>query len=314
MSNNRHLTGDQLSALSGVPFSEIEPGTARRHLMMCDECRRQLPLPGVDRLWSAVLMQNELDEDVRHEKPETIWSQVPAGLSSVWRMRSNWAFGGAALIVLIVFSFLIRGWAEKTPDEIVRVIGSQPAPDLKFPAPIQTSDKEARVSPANSNQSAIAPNPGPAKTNPPKPKAVADASPNFLPKKTIENRVIISQTRGKASKCSEQQQLLEMESFSEKENYVFKWKKMPKAAKYHIYISDDDEVLVDEYETTKETTFVLKKPLDPAKTYKWKIIVTLESGRTIVGDAQKFNFNKFQNNLKKFNRKESLAVRCTANE
>ena len=303
----KHLTRTEITAYADDLLPHQELYEIGRHLIECSDCRSHLPPPTIEQFRSAIMTEWEPSTD------PVIASRgvsVSTNLHSIWRMRSNWAFGGAALIILFAFSFLIWGEAEKTPDEIVKIIDSEMTPDLKLPIPIPTPDNEVRVSSANSNRSVI---PGPLKTNPPKPKTIADRRQNILPKKPNENRVILSETRGKFTKCSDLQ-LLEMETFTEKENYVFKWKKLPKAAKYHIYISDDEEILVDEYETTGETSFVLKKPLDPAKTYKWKIIVTLENGRTIVGDAQKFNINKFQYNLKKFNRKESLAVRCSANE
>jgi hypothetical protein len=313
MSKNTHLTRNQLSALSAGSFREIESDAVQRHLLICDECRGQLPLPSVDQLWAAVLMQNELDADVNDEKPDPIWSPVMTGFSSVWNLRRGLVWTTAGVIILLSVMFFLRMDDTDSKREIVQTFDNKTVRDLKFPVLVQTPDNEAPVSSVNTNQSSIAPIPGSSNSNLPKQKVIPDARPNILPKKPNENRVIISETRGKTSKCSEQQ-LLEMETFTEKENYVFKWKKLPKAAKYHIYISDEDEILVDEYETTGETTFVLKKPLDPMKTYKWKIIVTLENGQTIVGDAQKFNLNKFQYNLKKFDRKESLGVRCSANE
>lgn len=281
-----------------------------RHLLECSDCRNNLPAPTIEQFRSAIMTEWEPNENGVIASRGVLAS---ANNSSIWRLRSNWAFGGAVLIILVVFSFLIWGRAEKSSDEIVQTFDNKTVTDLKLPVPIPTPGNEARVSTANSNQSAIAPVTKRSKTDLPKPNVSPEGRQNNLPKKLNGNRVIFSETRGKASKCSEPQ-TIEMEFSPEKENYVFKWKKLPNAAKYQLYISDDDEILVDEYETTSETMFVLKKPLDPLKTYKWKLIVTLENGQTIVGTSQKFNINKFQYNLKKFNREESLAVRCSANE
>ena len=55
---------------------------------------------------------------------------------------------------------------------------------------------------------------------------------------------------------------------------VLKWKKVDGATGYHVYISDDDEILVDEYETD-QTSYVFKKPLDPEKNYIWKMVIEL---------------------------------------
>lgn len=112
----------------------------------------------------------------------------------------------------------------------------------------------------------------------------------------------VSATRGVTGKCGENQ-TIQIEFSADKENFAFKWKAVPKAAKYHLYISDDEEILIDEFETPNETSFVLKKPLDLLKTYKWKIVVTLENGETVVGDSQKFTVKDLKSDQKKFKKK-----------
>ena len=97
------------------------------------------------------------------------------------------------------------------------------------------------------------------------------------------------------------------------EKVVLKWKRVKNAAKYHLYVSDDEEILIDEFETQEETFYILKKTLDPQKTYKWKVVVTLENGNTIMGYSQKFTVKDIQQNLKKFDKNMKPVVRCTAN-
>lgn len=80
---------------------------------------------------------------------------------------------------------------------------------------------------------------------------------------------------------------------------------------FRVYISDDEEILIDEFETEQETSFVLKEKLDPTKTYKWKIIVTLENGQTMVGAAQKFTVKDFQTNKIKPDNKKGADIRCS---
>ena len=89
---------------------------------------------------------------------------------------------------------------------------------------------------------------------------------------------------------------------------------MAKAAKYHLYVSDDDEILLDEFETTSETVYVLRRPLDPQKTYRWKVVVTLEDGKTIVGSSQKFTAKDFKSTGKKFKKREKSEVRCAGDK
>ena len=122
----------------------------------------------------------------------------------------------------------------------------------------------------------------------------------------------ISATRGSDSsnECgSEGQPDLAIEKIGE--NIVLKWKKVPKASKYHLYVSDEDEILLDEYETEQETSYVLKKPLDPQKIYKWKVVVTLEDGKTIIADSQKISIKNLRMDQKNLQRKKKSDVRCS---
>lgn len=111
-------------------------------------------------------------------------------------------------------------------------------------------------------------------------------------------------------KCDNQPAIdLTVEASNEK--VVLKWKKVPKAAKYHLYISDEEEILIDEYETGQGTSYALTKPLDPAKTYQWKVIITLENGETVIGDARKFTVKELKSNPKKSERKGKSEIRCS---
>ena len=91
---------------------------------------------------------------------------------------------------------------------------------------------------------------------------------------------------------------------------MLRWKKFPDAAKYNLYISDDEEILIDEYETQNNTSYVLNKPLDPAKTYSWKILVTLENGETVIGASRKFTVKDFQMNEESLQNKSKSDIRC----
>jgi hypothetical protein len=121
----------------------------------------------------------------------------------------------------------------------------------------------------------------------------------------------VALTRGSAvPKCDEPPAIdLTVEASNEK--VVLKWKKVPKAAKYHLYISDEEEILIDEYETEQKTFYALTKPLDPAKTYQWKVIITLENGETVIGDARKFTVKDLKSNPKKSERKRKSEIRCS---
>lgn len=54
----------------------------------------------------------------------------------------------------------------------------------------------------------------------------------------------------------------------------------------------------------------LKKPLDTAKTYNLKVVVTLEDGKTVVGDSRKFTIKNLQSSGQELERKEKREIRC----
>ena len=123
----------------------------------------------------------------------------------------------------------------------------------------------------------------------------------------------ISATRGSTTPCAVGR-TIEMELGSSKTDLVLRWKRVPKAAKYHLFVSDDNEILIDEFETDQDTSYVLKKPLDPSKAYKWKIVITLENGQKLYADAQKFTANDFVSSFSGYRTKARSNTRCLANE
>lgn len=122
----------------------------------------------------------------------------------------------------------------------------------------------------------------------------------------------ISSTRGSTEPCSVGK-IIEVELGTNKSDLILRWKRVPRAAKYHLYISDDNEVLVDEFETDRDTSYVIKKPLGSAKSYKWKIVITLESGQKLYTDAQDFTTKDFQSYLREQKGKGRSNTRCLTN-
>jgi hypothetical protein len=117
----------------------------------------------------------------------------------------------------------------------------------------------------------------------------------------------ISSTRGGGvpADCSSETPV-ETEIGLSGEAVTLKWQKVPHAVKYHLYISDDEEILIDEYETERETSYTFKKPLDAAKTYRWKVVVTTEDGKTIAGDSQKFTVKSLRQSAANRGKSKSL--------
>jgi hypothetical protein len=312
MNTLKHLTPDEILAYADDSLPHQELYKIGRHLIECAECRRHLPPPTVQQFRSAIMTEWEPNEN---QENKDLGFSVSSKLSSFWKLPSVWAFGGAALLIAVIFTFLLLPGTKNSSAEIVRNLDNQTKTELNFPAPVRTTEFNGPVSSANSNQSKpTASITRGYKIDLPASKSLPKNDLNQHPeRKNIQKKEQISSTRGAAADCNEEKNI-ELEYSTEKEDFVFKWKKVPKAAKYHLFISDDEEILIDEYETTVETTFVLRKPLDPLKTYKWKVVITLENGQTVVGSSSKFTIKDFQTSRLKPEKKQTAGIRCPANE
>lgn len=309
MTNFKHLTATELSAYSLGSLEKTESQTLGRHLLNCAECRKLLPMPSVERFWAAIMTDSETEDAPQKEDSENFLSS----LSSFLKLQSGLLWGSAALIVVFCFSFVLWLNSADSSREVVQTFENELGSELNFPSPLQTPDKDNSTVSTNSNRAEAIPTPKNSKAEYPKLKTSQNNPGQDSKKPSLKQRSEnISATRGVAAKCSDNKSV-EIEFSADKENFVFKWKAVPKATKYHLYISDDEEILIDEYETQNGTSFVLKKPLDPQKTYNWKIIVTLENGEQVVGDSQKFTTKDFQTNQKKVEKKRSADTRCSAN-
>ena len=310
MKSFEHLTLNQISSYAGGGLSEHDSDEIGRHLLKCADCRKQLPLPTVEQFWSAIM--TEIDDQPENGKDREISSFV-SGWSSIWKQNSGLIWSGAALAVLIGFSALI--WlniSASDNSEIARSfeMNTDSSSATPFPIAKQDSVNSNRVSPEKTNRNTVNSTP----------KVKTAELPKSQPARTAVNPILenpnkreqISATRGASADCSENEKV-EIEISSDKENFVFKWKKVPNAVKYHLYVSDDEEILVDEYETERETSYVIKKSLDQAKTYQWKVVVTTEDGKMIIGASQKFTIKNLQLNQNKPNKKEKQQIRCSQN-
>ena len=307
MTNFKHLTQIELSAYyNDDTVEKAERQKVKNHLLHCSDCRKRLPLPSVERFWAAIMTDSEIENVPQKEDAENFLSSVTTFL----KLQSALLMGGAALLIIFCFSFLLWSGSAESGREVVQTFDNELSSELNFPLPVQIPIKENLTSSADSNRPVV-PTPKNLKLNSPKPKITQNNLSQDFKKPSLKQPPgeTISATRGSSAKCSENREV-EIELSSGKENLVFKWKKVPKAVKYHLYISDDEEILIDEFETPNETTFVLRKPLDQLKIYKWKIIITLENGGQVVGDSQKFTSRNFLKNRKKVETKRSSDTRC----
>lgn len=327
MKRIEHLTKNQIAGYRAGAFDAPEKREIGRHLLKCESCRRSLPAPTFDDFWNAVMNERETEQTSITEESElsqhTIFSYFP----KVFRQFNGLAWSGATLIVLVSFSLLLwlnagNRWNQER--EVAQTFNSNsnefnPAQidsDERVFAPAQNSRVDEQSPSLDSNRPANPKSPQASvwgKNLNPSPEK--NASRNSARQIPAGKRDTISSTRGGVvlpADCSNETSV-ETETGLSGEAVTLKWKKIPNAVKYHLYISDDEEILIDEYETKRETSYTVKKSLDAAKTYNWKVVVTTEDGKTIVGDSREFTIKSLRLNQNKSGKKEKQQIRCSQN-
>lgn len=325
MKGIEHLTKNQIVGYRAGAFDAHESREIGRHLLKCESCRRSLPAPTFDDFWNAVMNERETEQTSTTEESELSRHAIFSYFPKVFRQFNSLAWSGATLIVLVSFSLLLwlnagNRWNQER--EVAQTFNSNPnefnpaqidSDGRVFTPPTQNSRDVKPISSSDSN------GPGNPKSSPPREpqknlnsSLQTNASQNSAKQILAGKRDTISSTRGGVlpADCSSETSV-ETEIGLSGEAVTLKWKKIPNAVKYHLYISDDEEILIDEYETEQETSYTVKKSLDAAKTYNWKVVVTTDDGKTIVGDSRKFTVKSLQFNRNKSEKKEKQQIRCS---
>lgn len=323
MNQTEHLTDNQLTDYFGNSALERKAKHAiGRHLLQCDFCLKRLPQPTVEQFWTALMTdENEYDSQIDQT---TLVSRLKF-TAGVLKQPKVFALSAASLAIVLFFSAFFWLNAAKSSERekeiavnfetIQPVINQTENEEINLQSatpPIKSDDfsrtTSTRTAPPNRNL------PAAAKETKLK-QNIKIAPSNDLSAKKQENlplRENIALTRGGASSECGSQPAIDLSIEKGEKKILLKWKKIPNAAKYHLYVSDDEEILIDEYETIEGTSYALIKPLDPAKTYQWRVVVTLENGNTVIGGSQKFTVKEIQQNLKKSEKNKKSVVRCTA--
>ena len=325
MKGIEHLTENQIVGYRAGTFDVRESREIGRHLLKCESCRQSLPAPTFDDFWKAVMNERRDDEqDSAPEKPVFSLHSIFSGLPAIFKQFNGLAWSGAALILVLGVSFLL--WLNQTRQSnqetelaqtfnteiIEHNLAKDETSERVIPSPAKNPRTDTQISSSDSNRPVTLKSPqANVRQNNLNSSSQADGSRNSAREIPTDKSDSISSTRGVLpAKCGSETPV-ETEAGLSGETVTLKWNKIPNAIKYHLYISDDEEILIDEYETERETSYALKKSLDAAKIYQWKVVVTLEDGKTIAGDSQKFTIKSLQLNQKKSEKKEKPQIRCS---
>ncbi len=317
MKTSEHVTSNQIAAFSAGSLAASDSRTLGGHLIRCGECRSLLPIPDPTQVWTAINSEHDFDEllGTRSLRP----SKRPYRLTVVGlfgkRNRLAWAGGMMAIVVGLTVLFIL-GVSNKQINETDVVRSFEPENPVPTSNPIQANEMNTEVTSSAGSDSDIREKSSISKNREsPKPRRNVHSRTAATDIRTTSGAGRnIASTRGATEPCGVGG-AIEVELGSNKSDILLRWKPVPKAAKYHLYVSDDNEILVDEFETDQDTSYVLKKPLDPSKAYKWKIVITLENGQVIVADSQKFTPEDIRSVQKKVSSKRQRSVtRCSESQ
>lgn len=315
-----HLSKKQLSEYSLGSIGGPARQEVGRHLIACESCRAELPTPTPAQFRKALLHEADRENE-EHAGDQTLGLfGAITGLWATLQQQRTLAWTGAALFVLLGLSFVML--LNRSPQSnLDSELALSPTTERNIPNVVQNeaiepdqnmANKEtvglanSRISDRGVNLPASGRN---GKTGSiPADKSLRSIRTEKLPTAEPKN---VSATRGIASPCGDQKSLgLELAATSEA--VVLKWDKVPNAVKYHLYISDEEEILIDEYETIHQTSYVLQKQLDKGKVYKWKVMIELENGRTMIAVSQKFKSSDFQASQKGSVKRLNAEIRCSS--
>jgi hypothetical protein len=319
MNPSEHLTDLQIAAFSARTLSECESHEVGRHLLGCVNCRGLLPLPNPEQFWTAVLSEQDSERSKYGRPTVSIQSYFQEFIELVSK-PSTLVWSSGSLVVILGLTLLILMAVSRESSvggDMVRSIETEgplfgpnhqnEEPRIVLPRHSASGDRKTHPSARMSANRKLS------ERSNPRPKQASKTDHNNGKAGVLGVNANISATRGAMSKCGAER-TFEIQLGSEGADLVLRWERIPNAAKYHLYISDDDEILVDEFETETGTSYRLKKMLDPNKAYRLRIVITLENGQTLSVDAQKFSAKDFQSNQKVRRGNAKSEVRCLANQ
>lgn len=303
--NQNHLSAAEVAMFRDESLSSrsIEIG---RHLLTCKECRTKLPSVTTQEFRNCVL-----DLEVENDAKITFTSRL---FPNVWLPRLSVAraavFAGFAILLIAGF-YLVRvqsGLMDSEP-----MIAKNETTAVQFES-VPPESRSVSNPPSAASQPPI--------SNEPENKDEYSER-RQAPKRIIQTPgrkpvakapvIQTAETRGDENPCSGGA-TVSLESNTNGKEIFLKWNPVKGATSYDIYISDLDENLIDHFESDSQTQYRSTVELEPERTYRWKLIITLGNGNKIVGPPQTLNpggvLNSHQKKVAVDKQRGTFAIRC----
>lgn len=296
MKSEGHLPKNVVGEYRQSKMSAVQRREIDFHLLTCGECRGLLPKPQSADFWASVLTEN------RQIEPKAWYrlSYVRFGFLSALRVQfARPVVVSAFVLVLAVlgFSLLFFGGQVGSPNDRTELAlapgmeeyeGSIINGTTYEPESAGTGESEPGV-PFDSLSETQSERKEPASERDAVRRTKAPDNKRFSSSRTLDRfrTAATSDIRGSLENCFNKRSTGGQMKSTER-GLELRWEKVPDALKYTVYVSDFDERLIDEYETTDKTSHVIVTELDPKITYRWKLLITLKNGQTITGLSQNF--------------------------
>lgn len=280
--NGEHLQISDIALFRNETLSREEVREVSRHLLLCSDCRDLLPNPSSQKFMESVF----LEQDDRSDRIASSVGHRDGFFSFLDGFRQVLSpVAGVAILILVTagLSFLIFLRPSVSTEE--NLVASVPKDHLNrsdLNLPVQGHDNSQ---PSNSEQNGTS-EPVSALKN--RKQNINGGKPKGQPLTVTRSTVPVeATTRGTKEPCDSNESIT-LETAGSDDGIRLTWGKVADAAKYSVYISDLDERLVDQFESDRETFYVSKANFGQDIVYKWRLIITLKSGETIVADSQQF--------------------------
>lgn len=287
MIESTHPSADELRLYGDRKLDQSAARDLRRHLILCAACRELAPLPHVAEIRSALYAERANDE--RSEECASTRPVAPAFFAASWPRLSF-----AALLIVAALSYLV-------------FIVPTDRPDMNDLARLSENDAIEAITPANS------PLPEPTATVS---RANRDSVKNPAPKLTLPARkkdapVVVSQTRGRNDQPCRGELDSGVSLGKADGRIVIRWPRLAGAVSSQLYVSDENEVLIEEFESADVREYALKNTPVAGKVLIWKVIYTMADGTTAKGPSGRFDGNTLRVNKPNRRNAQRRNVRCS---
>ncbi|HMS08307.1 MAG TPA: hypothetical protein PKE66_02385 [Pyrinomonadaceae bacterium] len=329
MKGSEHLQLSSIVAFREGILSRREYDETSRHLLQCSDCRSLLPLPTPKEIWSCVLVEGEDDSNAESYNLLThkgLFSQLRSFFLSGFVTPTNQSAIFASVLFLVLSGFmllLLFNRPSSTENNLVAVASNGPEiPDIENPAGIAwpESDREPHGEtgslpddPKRGDSSYTS------KTSDGmRPLRKENRKSAFRPSSGNKQATEQVETRGSGSPCGGRESI-GLETRGAENGIRLIWEKVDGAVSYIVFVSDLDEKLIDQFETSDQTAYTVATVLERDVIYRWKLIVTLKNGERIVGEAQNFRVNnagapESRLEISPVRKRATVGIRCFENK